>query len=366
MTANKVQEGKINRCRTMDLIRTRPGVSRIEAAEALGLNRSTLTHIVNDLLASGFVAEEQLPSASGRGGRRPIGLKLTPFYLLGIEWQSRFIRITLCTLSGEAVYHKQVDTVSYGRSEFIRVVKEHIEILEKKFGCRICGAGIGLPGRINPHRGIVIESRPLEISSLPLAEELYEALGIPVLIENDANCFAWGEIEERKEFGGNLLCMLLEFHSSPESRNWDQEVGMGIVSRGSVYHGSNYAAGELPAAGGSADGRSLVLRNLKDRSSEEALEYCRTLFSSLEPVISVLDPEILILGGDFSFHRALFEPALKELLSRPWTFSGKGVWEVARGAASFFAKTIFTLPGFNDDALYRGGWEEVLHHKEER
>ena len=365
MTANKVQEGRINRLRTMDLIRTRPGVSRIEAAEALGLNRSTLTHIVNDLLESDLIREEAAAHTVSRGGRKPIGLKCEDFYVLGIEWQVPFIRISLNLLTGESVHREQINLESYSLKEVTSEIRDLVPGLEKRFSCRICGAGIGLPGRINPHIGVVLESRPLEMKECSLASELESALGIPVLIENDANCFAWGEVEDRRESAGNLICMLLEYHSDPESRNWDQEVGMGIVSGGSVYHGSHYAAGELQVSPVDARERSSFLRALNRNEDVQAaaLSYCSRLFGSLIPVVSTLDPELLILGGDFSLHRELFEKALKDVLSCPWIFSRKGIWEVAEGAASFFIRTVFTLPGFNDTALYRGEWEDVLKNK---
>jgi predicted transcriptional regulator len=85
MTSNKVQEGKINRSRTIELIRNRPGISRIEASDSLGLNRSTLTHIVNDLLDLKLITEQKSAKAGERGGRIPIGLSIVERPILGVE-----------------------------------------------------------------------------------------------------------------------------------------------------------------------------------------------------------------------------------------------------------------------------------------
>lgn len=363
MTSNKVQEGKINRSRTIELIRNRPGISRIEASDSLGLNRSTLTHIVNDLLDLKLITEHKSAKAGERGGRIPIGLSIVERSILGVEWQDRFMRFSMKTLTGITIHQGQIELLDHSIDNFKNELHNLTLELETEHKCRIFGIGIGLPGRVNPHKGIALDSLPLGLLDHPLAELLEKELKIPVLLENDANCFAWGEIAERKEFQGNLLCMLLEFHSNPQSKTWDQEVGIGVVSGGEVYHGSSYSAGELqvsPVIDSLRNDFIKVLNSDEHENTVASLEYTALLFRTLNPVISTLDPEILILGGDFFLHKTLLEPALQRVIPFNWKFSQKGIWEVAEGAAAFFIKTIFTLPGFNDDAAYKGAWEEIL------
>ena len=364
MPSNKVQEGKVNRTRTIDLIRSHPGISRIEAADQLGLNRSTLTHIVNDFLSKGLIREEKKSSAVGeRGGRIPIGLRIEERYILGVEWQDMFFRYSLSGLNGQQYRQGQIELEDHS----VNLIKEElyslVKTLELEEGIKISGIGLALPGRINPHKGIVLESVPLDLKDFDLPSLLSSYLNIPVLIENDANCFAWGEVAERQDFRGNLLCMLLEFHSNPLCDNWDQEVGIGIVSSGEVYHGSSYSAGELQISPVIDTLRTNFLKELEEDGSGDALaslEYCSLLFRTLNPVISTLDPELLILGGDFYLHRSVLEEPLKKAIPFTWCFSEKGNMEVAAGAASFFIKTIFSLPDFQDDVLMRGVWEEIL------
>jgi len=365
MVSNKVQEGKINRGRTMDLIRTRPGISRIEASERLGLNRSTMTHIVNDLLGTGFIREEKSIKSGEKGGRLPIGLFVVERNVLGMEWQDRFLRFSLNNLSGQSVRQGQIELP--GNS--IEIFKYHalrlIQSLIQETGQPVFGLGLALPGRIDPHRGIVLESKPLGLKNYNLASTLEESLGFPVLIENDANCFAWGEIAERRDFQGNLLCMLLEFHGSArgDDNDWDQEVGIGVVCSGEVYHGSTYSSGELMKSPVEDSLRMEFLKHLDDPAeSPEKLagEYCRQMFSSLQPVIATLDPELLILGGDFYLHRTLLESFLKKEIPQNWKFSEKGIWEVASGGASYFINTIFSFSGSGKSSLYRAEWEEIL------
>ncbi|MDA3956620.1 ROK family transcriptional regulator [Oceanispirochaeta sp.] len=366
MSENKAQEGNLNRSRTIDLIRNRPGISRIEASGLLGLNRSTLTHIVNDLLADGFVREEKTGKAGERGGRIPIGLRIEEKLILGVEWQDSYIRFSLNSLSGETLKQDIIKLTENSVPHLISVLKKLIQDLETKFSAPIFGMGMGLPGRINPDQGVVLLSLPLVLSQKELARDLRESLGIPVLIENDANCFAWGEIMGRREFEGNLVCLLLQFHSNINRQTWDQEIGIGIVHHGSVYRGSSYAAGELRVSPVSDDLRDKFLDELNrdDSSATRASEeYITSLFKTINPVLSALDPHKVILGGDFFLHGIKLEGILKKTLPFSWSYSENGIWEVAQGGASFFIKTIFTLPGFKESSLLKGQWEVVLNQK---
>ncbi|MDC7232356.1 MAG: ROK family protein, partial [Spirochaetales bacterium] len=337
------------------------------ASDTLGLNRSTLTHIVNDLLKLGLISEQKSARSGERGGRIPIGLTIVERPVLGIEWQDRYMRFSLKTLTGDILHQGQTELLDHSIDFFTEELQRLVPELEREHGCRIYGVGIGLPGQINPHKGMAIHSLPLELTEYPLAKTIEKKLNRPVLIENDANCFAWGAIGDRKEFKGNLLCMLLEFHSNPDSSTWDQEVGIGVVTGGQVYHGSSYSAGELqvsPVIDSLRNDFLKVLNSEKHENAVASLEYTSLLFRTLNPVISTLDPELLILGGDFFLHKTLLEPALNKVIPFNWKFSEKGIWEVAEGAAAFFIQTIFTLPGFDNTPSYRGAWEDILIQKD--
>jgi predicted NBD/HSP70 family sugar kinase len=322
---------------------------------------------VNDLLLDGYIREEKTARSGERGGRIPIGLKIVERLILGIEWQDSYLRYSLSNLTGQSLKRGMMDLMGNTISQFTDTAKKLIQDLENEFSDRVSGVALGLPGRINPDLGRVISSKPLALFETNLTEILVENLGLPVLIENDANCFAWGEIMGRREFDGNLVCLLLQFHSPESQQTWDQEIGIGIVHHGSVYHGSGFAAGELMNSPVSDELRDLFLRELKEQGPSDmvAIEtYILTLFKTLNPIISALDPQRVILGGEFFQHSLKLEAALKSSIPFKWSFSDKGLWEVAQGAASFFIRTIFTLPGFNESALLKGQWEKVIKVKQ--
>ena len=98
------------------------------------------------------------------------------------------------------------------------------------------GVGIGVPGIIDMDTGMLRESPNLPgWSEFPVHAEIERRLGIPVMLENDANAAALGEkwLGAAKDYGS--MCML----------TLGTGVGGGIVLDGKIWHGMNGMAGEL-------------------------------------------------------------------------------------------------------------------------
>ena len=253
MAENKYTEAKINQTLVLRMIRENPGISRIAISRELGLNRSTITHIVSDLLERKLIVEKSLSRdsspGSGRGGRKPVGLRLNPDAgrILGVEWQIGILRYVLLDLTGRKKQTGELSLDSSDVDNFLFKLKGLIVKLEESEGTAVLGVGIGLPGRVDPHRGVVLQSLPFNLKDYPLSTAAGEVLGIPVLLDNDANCFAWGTIEQYKKEYRDFLCLILEFHNRKDNSLADQEIGMGLVQNGTVYYGAHYSSGELNA-----------------------------------------------------------------------------------------------------------------------
>ncbi|MCI9575954.1 MAG: ROK family protein [Clostridiales bacterium] len=100
---------------------------------------------------------------------------------------------------------------------------------------QITWAGIGCPGAVNTEKGIVEFSSNLFFHNFQLKTKLEEKLGKKVFMENDANAAAYGEFRAGALQGArNALAITL-----------GTGVGCGIIVDGSVYSGSNFAAGEM-------------------------------------------------------------------------------------------------------------------------
>jgi glucokinase len=99
----------------------------------------------------------------------------------------------------------------------------------------VAGVGVGLPGSVNPPLGVVNYANNLPVRDTPLARQLSDAAGLPVVIENDANCAALGEYVAGAAKGSrNSITVTL-----------GTGIGGGIITEGRVYGGTFFAAGEI-------------------------------------------------------------------------------------------------------------------------
>ncbi|NQT58931.1 MAG: ROK family transcriptional regulator [Bacteroidetes bacterium] len=380
MADTKILEAKINQTLVLKKIRNQPGISRIEIARELGLNRSTITYIVSGLLNKRLLVEgEALRGTLSQGGRTPIGLMLNSLnsLIIGVEWQIDYFRYVITDVSGKIIEKGRETLISKDKRDFYKKLSMVINKNQEKLAIPVRAVSLGVPGRVNPFEGTVLQSLPIGLERYPLADEMEKEFSLPVLIDNDANCFAWGELQETSGDVRSLLCLMLEFHFLEDGNFDDQEIGIGIVQNQKVSYGAHYSAGELEnelVATGLKKEHLEYLRQTGDMSGESVsivTDYFFTLFTALKPIVSVLDPGTVILGGDFLIFRDYVDKALQGVYENQrsslgkseidWKYSSLGEYEVAFGAACHLMETIFTLPSYemkNKERLLN--WETIL------
>jgi glucokinase len=97
------------------------------------------------------------------------------------------------------------------------------------------GIGIGAPGTVDRAKGLVLAAPNLKWYDFPLIERMTALTGLPVRIDNDANCATYGEWWLGAARGGvNVIGVTI-----------GTGVGGGIIIDRHVYHGSSDAAGEI-------------------------------------------------------------------------------------------------------------------------
>jgi glucokinase len=98
------------------------------------------------------------------------------------------------------------------------------------------GIGVAAPGPVNPDTGHVISPPNLpDWGHFPLGPSLASRLGLPVVIENDANAAALGEYLAGAGVGAEALIYVTV----------STGVGGGIILKGELYRGLDGAAGEI-------------------------------------------------------------------------------------------------------------------------
>jgi fructokinase len=185
--------------------------------------------------------------------------------------------------------------------------------------------GIGIPGALSQVTGLVKNANSTWLIGQPLKEDLERALGRPVRLENDANCFALSEATDGAGKGAAVVFGVI----------LGTGVGGGIVVNGKVLTGANAIAGEwghnplpLPSAqdlplpdcycgragcietylsgpGLARDhelrtGRRLPPEEIVSLGDQSLERYMERLARALASVINLLDPDIIVLGGGMS------------------------------------------------------------------
>ncbi|MBI1987023.1 MAG: ROK family protein [Nitrospinae bacterium] len=286
---------------------------------------------------------------------------------VGVDLGGTNIRAILVDRQGTILWRERGPTDAHLGPETVidNIVSLVSHVLERKGVARelIEGVGVGTPGPLNPHTGVVYGAPNLPgWEQIPLKERLEERLELSIQVENDANVAAWGEYRFGAGRGAqSLVCITL-----------GTGLGGGIILGGEIWRGSAYMAGEighmiierdgpscncgnrgcLEAFVSAASLRVRVREKLKDggvasairplveqgeevapeRLYQEAVKgdrFCREILREagerlgigLINVIHILNPEVIVLtGGLMGAREILLETALKEVEAKafPW------------------------------------------------
>ena len=225
----------INRQIVLNYVREREPISRAEIARETNLQRSTVSAIVESLESDGLI--EEVGEGESTGGRRPTLLKLRSkeAIALGVSITPTCTMIAISDLAGRVIHQQEFYTHVDADVTLNRV----ISILRKyvKAHSAVEGVGLTLPGLVDPATGTAIYVPFFKWRELPIAERITSAVGLPVVIDNDANSVALAElwfgrpeVSDARDF---ILVLVAE------------GVGTGIIFDGQVYRGQRGAAGEF-------------------------------------------------------------------------------------------------------------------------
>jgi predicted NBD/HSP70 family sugar kinase len=365
MQLNRVNE--INTTRVLQKIWFSSGISRADLARELGLVKSTVTKIVTVLLERNLVRVMSEVRSEPGVGRKPFYLAINGQYgcILGLEIQTEFYRAVAINLHGEVLFSRSDAITMTGKdivSAFFEVMDRLKEPL-KALRLRLIGIGVALAGIIDPHRGIIQQSNPLNIT-----EPVYFSQGIksrmrtPVVIENDANCCCWGELAFRKTARHNdFLFVLGEFRRGETANNlyWGIALGLGFVLNGRVYTGSANSAGEFqsilwkPGNEGQLSITNEEARRIKEDRAVMRKAF-RELCAHVAFLVNTLNLRSVVFGGEIVEYRAEISEMLEAEIQRNWSytnhvdcsveFSTLNKDTVAYGAAGVFLESIFSIP----------------------
>ncbi|WP_395397968.1 ROK family transcriptional regulator [Novosphingobium sp. BL-8A] len=194
----RLTDHEYNRLLLLKKLRAHEPVSRTDLIGLTGLTGGTITAITAQLLAQGLIIEERSPD---RGTGRPrMDLRLNPRdrYVIGTTLTAEGKLLTqIVNLRGECIesHVDEMPPATRFADLAANVARALAGVLEKSGVQRgaIYRAGVGLPGVVDHHRGVVTYIASFESGAFPFAAAVESALGIPTLVDNNTNLLARAE-----------------------------------------------------------------------------------------------------------------------------------------------------------------------------
>lgn len=342
---------RLNRAAILRFVWELPGSSRSEVAQAVGITKSGVSLLVQELIDEGWL-QDGVSHAALSPGRPAIPLFVNHdrFALIGLEIGVNHLNAVSIDPSGTVLHSKDV----HGDFRNMRVALEQVSVLVRALESRartrrreVVGIGIGVPGPVNPESGVLTVAPNLGWSDIPLErllrEHLSDSLGKRVFVENNANLLAMSEyLFGPNRHRGDLVYIYIA-----------HGIGGGLMMGHRPYRGRHGFAGEIGhitmnpngpkcSCGNQgcaetlfslyalerdtlqATGERLSILELRERAKRGDRDVVRVIHRAatylgvfVSNLVNTLDPEVVVVGGPvMELGEVLLEPARREMQRR--------------------------------------------------
>ena len=238
-TADQVFVRELNLSLVLRYIHNEAPVSRAQIAVATGLNKSTVSSLVEDLIGRQLIHETGINP--GSPGRPATFLEINPQAgsIIGVEFGVDFVAVALTDFARTILWRETVNT-SPAETQY-KMIAQTLSLahramtVSRERNFDMLGIGLAAPGPVDLNEGLLVYAPNLQWKNVPLRQIFSESTGLKVFVENDANAAAIGE------------------HLFGTARN-DTDfvlvyigvgIGGGLFLNGKLYRGKNGYAGEI-------------------------------------------------------------------------------------------------------------------------
>ncbi len=214
-------------------------ISRARLAAETGLNKSTVSSLVEELQSLGLVHETGLNSVGA--GRPATLLEINPQAgsIIGVELGVDFVAVALTNFVGSILWHKTIPADPNAQPE--TTLAQTLALVDqamseaRQASLPLLGLGVATPGTVDLDEGMLIFAPNLHWHNVPLQTLFRQHTGLRVFVENDANAAAVAE----HLFGIARQCTHFVFVFAGVG------IGGGFFLNGELYRGKNGFAGEI-------------------------------------------------------------------------------------------------------------------------
>jgi predicted NBD/HSP70 family sugar kinase len=329
----------------LQLFRSERARTRNDVQALTGLARSTVTYKIDSLLDSGYLTEDG-SIADGRG-RPSTRLRINDrdTTVLAADLGATHGRLAVATAAGEVLAESVIESsIAKGPVTVLGTVHKELHRLLKRSGRRrptLRGIGMGLPGPVNWTTGRIARSISMPgWDDYPVRDDLAERYEVPAVVDNDANLLGLGE--QRRVYPQAHLIVFVKIGTG---------IGASVILDGNLLRGSDSAEGDIGHAkiigveetcsscgargclAATASGRAMVrdLRRLAHTPTTtrdvvalvragqpEAVrivtEAGRALGDVLSTAVSLLNPDVVVIGGDIAHAHEHFVAGVRDTL----------------------------------------------------
>ncbi|QDU70462.1 N-acetylglucosamine repressor [Mucisphaera calidilacus] len=322
---NQASAAAMNRALVLGLIRESGPLSRRQLTEKTSLRSSSVTYITRDLIEAQIIHERgKLDSNSV--GKKQVLLDINPDFgwVIGIGIDGDWMSLVMLDAQGCVIDRDHV------------AMLEPFELLPERLKQRIdswidrrgqpagelLGIGIGMPGVIDPDRGIALRSVPFRLTSWPLAERFNQRFNVPVTVDNDSNFAALAEARQgHGKDAGDFLYFLINAKEDGD-RYTLQGLGSSLFLNGQLYRGAHFAAGEIDKLIQNGEIESLSAKQIlalgsPDGQLDSGLKRAlNQLGLILVATTDLLDLPAVLLGGNINITNPTAIEYLQERINR--------------------------------------------------
>lgn len=330
----------------LELIRTGRARTRRDLLDCTGLSRSTVAARLDQLVSAGYLRESGVESGPRGRPSSVLAFDETHAAVLAADLGATHARAALCDLAGRTLGEvAQNLRISNGPEPVLDWLEQQWRRLLDDSSLdqpQLVGLGVGVPGPVDFRTG-----RPIRPPIMPgwhdypVRERLEQAFGIPGFVENDANVMALGEFH-----AGLMDCPSLLFVKVATG------IGAGMVVDGRLLRGFSGGSGDIghvritdpgsgplcacgargclaASASGGALARRLREQGVPAETSREAVQLAQSgdphaialvreagllVGEVLATAVSLLNPQVLMIGGDLVQAGEHFMVGLQERL----------------------------------------------------
>lgn len=332
----------MNRDVVLELIRARQPISRADLSRLSGLQRSTVSLIIEELLAEGWIREGAM--ARLPRGRRPTLLNLNDdLAVLVCDLHPAQAVVAVVDLNGRFLARESLPVLSDPASAVAQIVERMKRLQQKHAQKSFEGVGVSLPGRVDPDSQTLIFAPNLKWPKFDIGKAIERGTGLKVELDNAANACLLSELWFGRMDGVRHAVLVTV----------SEGIGAAVLANGQLVSGNGGMAGEfghIPldprgpkcACGATGcwetlasstaalryyaqrghDARRLTMLDLiklageGDAHASDAIEkQARMIGQGMRTILAAVSPEVILVTGEITAAWSRVAPIVQEELA---------------------------------------------------